>query len=71
MTPKEDALRRLQKEDEEYRAWLNGEMEEKPPCIEKPVGDPRIVEEYCQMAAERVREGVIFEGNRIIEILPW
>jgi len=71
MTAKEEALRRIQKEDEEYRAWLNGEIEEKPSWLEAPIGDPRIVEEYCQIAAERVLEGVKFKDDRIIEILPF
>ena len=31
----------------------------------------RKVEIFCKMAEIAVEEGVIFEGNRIVEILPW
>ncbi len=29
------------------------------------------VEVFCRMAEAAVAEGVIFDGNKIIEILPW
>lgn len=29
------------------------------------------VEVFCRIAEAAVAEGVIFEGNKIIEILPW
>jgi uncharacterized protein YuzE len=33
--------------------------------------DPKKLEIFCKMAEAAVAEGVIFDGNRIVEILPW
>jgi hypothetical protein len=33
--------------------------------------DTEKIEAYCQMAEERVKDGVIFDRNKIVEILPW
>jgi len=29
------------------------------------------LEVFCRMAESAVAEGVIFDGNKIVEILPW
>ncbi len=39
--------------------------------IRRKSRDPVSVEVLCRLAEAAVAEGVIFEGNRIIEILPW
>lgn len=33
--------------------------------------DPDREEVFCRLAEAAVAEGVIFKGNKIIEILPW
>lgn len=33
--------------------------------------DPESVEVFCRLAEAAVAEGVIFEGNKIVEILSW
>lgn len=59
-------------EEKQYRAWQDAEVEQPPPpFVDAPINDPEKLEAYCQMAEERVREGVVFDGNEIIEILPW
>jgi len=67
----QETLERLRKENQEYESWQKGETEERPSWLEKPIGDPKIVEEYCKLASRAVHEGVIFRGNKIVEILPW
>lgn len=61
----------FQQEEKQYNAWQNGEIADVPAFVDAPIGDPEKLEAYCQMAEERVREGVVFDGNEIIEILPW
>lgn len=39
--------------------------------IRRKPRDSESVEVFCRLAEAAVAEGVIFEGNRIIEILPW
>ncbi len=58
-------------EQEQYNAWHDGKIADVPSFVDAPIGDPEKLEAYCQMAEEAVREGVIFDGKRIIEILPW
>ncbi len=61
----------FQEEEKQYNAWLNGETDTVPAFVDAPIGDPEKLEAYCQMVEESVREGVIFDGKRIVEILPW
>lgn len=67
----QETLTRLRKENQEYESWQRGETEEKPSWLEKPIGDRKIIDEYCKLASKAVYDGVIFKGNKIIEILPW
>jgi hypothetical protein len=39
--------------------------------IRRKPRDPEKVEIFCKLAEAAVLEGVKFEGNRIVEILPW
>ncbi len=39
--------------------------------IRRKPRDPESVEVFCRLAEAAVAEGVIFDGNKIIEILPW
>lgn len=39
--------------------------------IRRKPREPDKVEVFCRLAEAAVAEGVIFEGNKIIEILPW
>ena len=48
-----------------------GETADEPRFVDAPIGDPEKLEAYCRMAEGRGREGVVLDGNRIIEILPW
>ncbi len=65
-------MEQLKKEDQEYEAWLRGETEEPPAWLGRPIGNPERVEILCEIAEERVREGVVFDNkNEIVEILPW
>ena len=33
--------------------------------------DPDKIKIFCKLAADAVREGVVFKGKKIMEILPW
>lgn len=39
--------------------------------IRRKPRDSEKVEIFCRMAEAAVEEGIIFEGNKIVEILPW
>ncbi len=39
--------------------------------IRRKPRDPESVEVFCRLAEAAVAEGVIFDGNKIVEILPW
>ncbi len=64
-------LDEFQKEQEQYEAWQDGKIADVPSFVDAPIKDPEKLEAYCQMAEEAVKEGVIFDGNEIVEILPW
>ncbi len=71
MTKKQKVLEQLKKEDQEYEAWLRGETEEPPAWLERPIGNPEKVGILCEIAEERVREGVIFnDKNEIVRSYP-
>lgn len=61
----------FQQEEKQYIAWQGGKIADMPAFVDAPIGDLEKLEAYCQMAEERVREGVVFDGNEIVEILPW
>ncbi|MDP2765982.1 MAG: hypothetical protein Q8O41_00795 [Candidatus Methanoperedens sp.] len=33
--------------------------------------DPEKIKIFCKLAADAVKEGVVFKGKKIMEILPW
>lgn len=39
--------------------------------IRRKPRSPEKVKIFCQMTKVAVEEGVVFEGNEIVEILPW
>lgn len=39
--------------------------------IRRKPRDPMKVKIFCELAKAAVRDGVIFEGKKIVEILPW
>ncbi len=42
-----------------------------PKIIRRKPRDPEKVNIFCMLTEQAVREGVIFDGNKIVEILPW
>lgn len=61
----------FEEEQKQWLAWQDAEVEQSPPpFVDAPIRNPEKFEAYCQMAAERIREGVVFEENDILEILP-
>jgi hypothetical protein len=61
----------FRQEEEQYLAWQDGKVADVPAFVDAPIKDPDKLEAYCMMVEERVRDGVVFDGNEIIEILPW
>ncbi len=61
----------FQEEQKQYEAWQNGETDAVPAFVDAPFNDPEKLEAYCLMVEERVKDGVVFDGNKIVEILPW
>jgi len=39
--------------------------------IRRKPRDPEKVEIFCRMTEAVVSEGVVFDGKKIVEILPW
>ncbi|MCZ7399796.1 MAG: hypothetical protein O8C62_09015 [Candidatus Methanoperedens sp.] len=39
--------------------------------IRRKPRDSEKVKIFCEIAAEAVKEGIIFKGKRIVEVLPW
>ena len=48
-------------------------MEEQIPhkIIRRKPRDPEKINIFCMLTEQAVQEGVIFDGNKIVEILPW
>lgn len=46
-------------------------MIERTGSIRRRPRDKKKLEIFCKMTKTAVDEGVIFEGNKIVEILPW
>ncbi len=39
--------------------------------IRRKPRDSEKVKIFCEIVADAVKEGVIFKGKRIVEVLPW
>lgn len=46
-------------------------MIERTGSIRRKPRDKKKLEIFCKMTKTAVDEGVIFEGNKIVEVLPW
>ncbi len=48
-------------------------MDEQIPqkIIRRKPRDPEKINIFCMLTEQAVQEGVIFDGNKIVEILPW
>ncbi|GFO97160.1 hypothetical protein ig2599ANME_1360 [groundwater metagenome] len=54
------------------KLFLTRKIDKTDGLIRRRPRDPEKVKIFCEMAAEAVEEGVIFdENNRIVRILPW
>jgi len=67
----EEVARRVPAGRRAVSCMARGETADEPRFVDAPIGDPEKLEAYCRMAEGRGREGVVLDGNRIIEILPW
>jgi hypothetical protein len=70
MTIPEKWLKVFNEEQRQYEAWQRGEQD-MPAFVDASIVGMEKMEAYCQMAEERVRDEVIFDRKKIVEILSW